>query len=318
MKKWQTYFFIATFAALLAGLYYGDKIFFMAFIVFACIIVYALLYNIIILATFKYTQSITPPSTSKGQTSTLNITIYNNSPLLIPYIKIIFKTPEYPLKGRFMETTKYLMPFKHLSINKNITCNTRGKYPIGIVEIQVSDIFGLFIFKKKLSEKDYSNEMFLTIYPRVLQLPKLPINPIDMKGLYNKGILATDESVTTSDIREYQCGDPLKTIHWKISAKFLDIYVKNFETSSQPQVLMFMDMQHFDLIPIWKYEIEDQIIECSLSIINYLLKQNISINAIMYNKNRQSIQGRNMKNFESFFIYYRLSHLKVYSLWNRF
>ena len=50
------------------------------------------------------------------------------------------------------------------------------------------------------------------------------------------------EKIEISDIREYVTGDPLKSIHWKLSSKAEDFLVRDYDTGSSKKTLIFCDL----------------------------------------------------------------------------
>ncbi len=116
-----------------------------------------------------------------------------------------------------------------------------GKITIGITEVCLWDYFHLF--RKKKKNKEYQSQ--------VLVLPALTELPMEISSLV-KGFLTdcdrydphergTDPS-EVFQIREYQPGDRLQQVHWKLSAARDGLLVKELSKPMVYPVILFLDM----------------------------------------------------------------------------
>lgn len=301
MKKNRIVIFTILFLSLSFGLYTGEKIFFMLFNILLMLIVFSLIMVIWILIDFKYLQTIEPAIVEKGQSANIKIEIHNDRPFIYPYMKVYFKTIKEAIEDSEREYVLSILPFKHEIIEEEFACSLRGKYPIGITSIEVQDPFGLFTFNIDLSKRHYYKQLYLIVYPRILDIPYIPLHSIEMEEVQSSQLTQTGDPSSISDIRQYEYGDPLKKIHWKISSKYQDIYVKEYETSSAPRALIFLETTPYPIDGIIRYELEDQMVECTISIINYMLYRYIFTELIIYNKNRQQLAGREPHDISYFY-----------------
>ena len=117
----------------------------------------------------------------------------------------------------------------------------------------------------------------------------------------NLKFVATNELSNPSDTRSYKPGDTLKRIHWKLSSKLLDIHVKNFETGTRPENLLFIETTPFPSDDLTRYKVEYQVVECSIAIVHHILSKWYSLELIYYGKSRQNLVGNNPHDFERFY-----------------
>lgn len=301
MRKNRIAVFSLILLSLFFGLYTGEKIFFIVFAMLALLVVSAFIMGLWILIGFKYLQTIEPSTVEKGESATLKIEIHNDRPFIYPYIKVNIKTPKEVIGGYEREYVLSLLPFKHEVIKESFPCPLRGKYPIGITSVQVQDPFGLFTFNIDLSKKPYYRQLYLMIFPRILEIPLLPLLFVEMDEVQSSKLRQTEESSSVSDIRQYEYGDPLKKIHWKISSKYQEMYVKQYETSSRPKTLVFLETTPYPVGGIVRHELEDQLIECTISIINHMLQRYISTELILYNRDRLRLRGQGPQDLSIFY-----------------
>ncbi|MGI6669310.1 MAG: DUF58 domain-containing protein [Acetivibrionales bacterium] len=101
----------------------------------------------------------------------------------------------------------------------------------------------------------------VTVYPRIVYLEKFRLKTDFMSETHSL-LNSTDEDMTTvSDVRKYEYGDGLKRVHWKLTAKTGEIMVKKFQSTSQTNVLMLLDLQKNPYSFAENIVLEDSVIE---------------------------------------------------------
>ena len=119
-----------------------------------------------------------------------------------------------------------------------IKCAQRGYYPLGPARMSSGDLFGFFT-----SERNSQNRDYLMVYPRVVPLEELGLPAARPLGDVGGGIKMFQDESRPSGIREYQHGDPLKTVDWKASAKAQSLQVRTFDPSSTITVILVVVVQ---------------------------------------------------------------------------
>ena len=295
-------FAFSTLAFLFGGLYTGEYIYYIGFCLLVSVLFYSIVTNLWVLLDFNYLQTITPNKTSKGKDAALVIQIHNDKPFLFPFIRIHYQLPDSVLSGKTENEVLSILPFQHGEVRRDFKCAFRGSYPMGITRIEVMDMFGLFRFKMDLTKRPYYKPLILTVYPRILHLQHLPLAQIEQDGLLNNQLLKSYEAAAPSEIREYRYGDPLKKIHWKASSKLQDILVMDYEITTQPHTLLYLEgISPEASRDIVRYEMEDQLIETATAISHYILYKWHPLKLIMYGKERKELSGVNPHDFHGFY-----------------
>ena len=125
-------------------------------------------------------------------------------------IRFVVEDQKYLIKGNQDGLT---LVFKHCG-GRNFIINTYYQY----------DCLNLFCIKKRCYY-----EIPITIYPKRVELDfkeyahQLPRVGDEVYAVNRKG----DDPTEIYDIHKYQEGDQLKNIHWKLSARYQDILVKD-------------------------------------------------------------------------------------------
>jgi uncharacterized protein (DUF58 family) len=148
----------------------------------------------------------------------------------------------------------------------------RGYYRLGLSRMLVTDLLGLFTLKRRLNDT-----ITLTVWPRLLDVSHFPLaRNILSQSNSNFEIREEDYAVVT-DIRKYEPTDPLKRVHWKLTAKKNEWMVKNFQTNALNRVSLFMDT--FQLSDVYEDALilEDKMIETSIAVLNFCLRNGMPV-----------------------------------------
>ena len=114
----------------------------------------------------------------------------------------------------------------------------RGRYIFDSLHAVGNDPFGLFFVEKTLSEA-----VTLLVYPKIADLSSIPIRPPNTKGF--TGPIPSRKSGTGMDffgVRDYQQGDSLRRINWRMSARHVqDLFTNEFEQERIADVGLILD-----------------------------------------------------------------------------
>jgi len=136
----------------------------------------------------------------------------------------------------------------------------------GVESFTVSDVFGLF--KKEHKPEHAGNE--LLVLPVPFDVEPLTFAAGDMGVETMKR--AMEDPSSPSDFRSYQPGDPLKRIHWKMSARKQEIIIRQFDEPALPDALVLMDTATPSLPegidPLKMGYLQDAVLETVASVVN--------------------------------------------------
>ena len=136
----------------------------------------------------------------------------------------------------------------------------------GVESFTVSDVFGLF----KKEHKPESTGSELLVLPVPFDVEPLTFAAGDMGVETMKR--AMEDPSSPSDFRGYQPGDPLKRIHWKMSARKREIMIRQFEEPALPDALVLMDTSAPALPegtdPFRLSFLQDAVLETAASVVN--------------------------------------------------
>jgi uncharacterized protein (DUF58 family) len=113
----------------------------------------------------------------------------------------------------------------------------RGVYTLGPTRLRSSDPFGIYtltMFDKHVST--------ILVTPPVLSLSQIRIPTGGASGdeRHRRGFI--ERNISDAGLRNYVAGDSLKYIHWRASAHFDDLIVRQLETATSRDWWIFLDL----------------------------------------------------------------------------
>lgn len=273
--------------------FYGGKMPYMLLFLMILLPVVSILYTLVLFFLFKYVQLVERKYVIKGEKICYKFEISNESILYYPYIKVNFYGNEDFLAMQFPSEYFSLLPLKKISFSYEVACNYRGEYMIGMKSVEFEDFLGIFRLVYNIPEpKD------IIVLPRIIYLDRFLIKtnlPSDIQSVLNTQY---EDLTTISDIRKYSYGDSLKRIHWKLSSKMDELYVKTFHGTSQSAAMFFLDLKSMDVPREIKIKLEDNLIEAAVAVIRYCLFKFIPVNLVYYMNDIVQMEAKAPSDFE--------------------
>ena len=123
-------------------------------------------------------------------------------------------------------------------VRKSLECAHCGVLCFRVKSFRVSDLLGLLVFRRPLPGES-----------RILVLPdRLSADPVgELAGRRQEGVRMLPRPGggpgEDYDLRPYRPGDPLRSVHWKLSSKLDDLVVR--ETLEPHHALLLLTFDHF-------------------------------------------------------------------------
>lgn len=228
---------------------------------------------------------------STGDEGQMNIILENAS--LFP---IIYLTVKSEMLGAVNE--KYsgdafsLNIDDHKIIKKSFSFNRRGVYGFSNYKVDVKDLFSIIG-----ETREFKEEKVVRVYPRICPIRSTLANGGDMFMKINDNRGSLEDMSLTKDIRKYEYGDSLKKVHWKISAKHNELYVKNYENITGERCVIFFNMNEEDYFFDRGNEVEETMVSFCVSFINNLMSKKITTDVFINNIDSDRFQVENQEDF---------------------
>ena len=161
-------------------------------------------------------------------------------------------------------------------------CKQRGRFQLGPVTATSGDPFGLFRRRIMLTgPKD------LLVLPRVLPISTFVLftGGLPGRGRSSRRALQTTTNATT--IRDYTVGDALNRIHWRSTAHYNRLMVKEFDLDPAMDAWIFLDMHEDVQAGEGEHSTEEYGVTIAATIATYLLRQDLSLGMIVNAQQRE-------------------------------
>jgi hypothetical protein len=169
---------------------------------------------------------------------TYRLRILNESILPYPFIDAILHLPQSSsVRCTDRLVSLAMSPLASYTINNTVRFRFRGTYEIGVRCLYVYDFFRMLRIRVDVGMYDS-----VSVLPRRLVMGQSEESAVSDSARETKKDPYSYEKIEISDIREYMIGDPLKSIHWKLSSKADDFLVRDYDTGSSKQTLVFCDL----------------------------------------------------------------------------
>ena len=181
-------------------------------------------------------------TTEKNTPYTYEFRIDNRSILALPFIEAQVSIPQSNAVRCTERTVRLSMaPLTSYHMKNTVSFRFRGTYDIGVKCFYVYDFFRIFRIRI-----DVENLTTVYVLPRRLTLEETSAHSVsDDTARTVRSPLVVDK-LEVSDIRDYRNGDSLKSIHWKLSSKSETFIVKDYNTGTSNQTVVFCDLTpHF-------------------------------------------------------------------------
>ena len=213
-------------------------------------------WNSLSLEDLEYLRKLDKTRVFAGEKITLQVEISNKKPIPVPRLEIEDEIPDSigiqggnityspnPNSTRIKQTTSVGW-YETTRWDYQLTASKRGYFRLGPATIKGGDLFGLFANYKRDNSRNH-----ILVYPEVFDLPDLGLPRTNPLGDATKGSKIVHDFYTPSGIRDYQSGDPMKSVDWNATAKNNALKVRTYEPTSSHTFIIATAVESAD--PVW-------------------------------------------------------------------
>jgi uncharacterized protein (DUF58 family) len=161
-------------------------------------------------------------------------------------------------------------------------CRRRGRFQLGPVTATSGDPFGLFRRHISLTS---SHE--LLVLPRVLPITNFALFSGGLPGRGRSSQRALQTTTNATTIRDYMPGDALSRIHWRSSAHYNTLMVKEFDLDPAADAWILLDLHDAVQAGEGDHSTEEYGVTIAATIATYLLRQDLSVGMIVNAERRE-------------------------------
>ncbi|MFG3162995.1 DUF58 domain-containing protein [Streptomyces sp. NPDC048232] len=180
-------------------------------------------------------RRLSPERVPAGSEARVHLRVDNVSRMPTGLLMLQDRVP-YVLGPRPRFVLDRVEPGGRREVSYRVRSDLRGRYPLGPLQLRLTDPFGLCELTRSFSTHDT-----LTVIPRVQALPPVRLSG-EAKG-YGEGrqrtlALAGDDDVIP---RGYRHGDDLRRVHWRSTARYGELMVRREEQPQRARCTVLLD-----------------------------------------------------------------------------
>ena len=252
---------VAVFITLLTvALCTGSQLFLLLSVLILLIAAGAILAVLWVSFTLRVDGKLSGETVRRGDDLVLSLRIRHSG--LIPVAPLLLDLTD-PSGNRDREIRLKNMPHRVQSIRLPIHAAHVGVFSVGLHSCTVEDLLGLVRKQVPLQQTSFD----LVVLPRTFDVDPLRLAPGDPGS--ELMARATEDLNAPSDVRNYQPGDAMKKIHWKLSLRKGELMVRKFDEPVLQDVLILMDCSR---PPSWGHpqaeaDLRDTLLETTASVL---------------------------------------------------
>ncbi len=256
------------------------SIFYIFLVVITLGIIYMSIVNKHLHAKIKYDSK----TYSTFDRATITIIVENQGIIPVPYVYVKSKAL-LPLAEGYRGDLVFLGSDKSKWINNEIFFAKRGIYDFGDISLEISDLFCIF-----KSVKNIQSKLEIKVYPKVYDLSHINLSGRDSYDNLINSKSGIDDFTLIKDIRKYSIGDNLKKVHWKLSAKHGELYVKNFDSVAGKECNLIVNMHVDNLRSDLSGSVEEGMVDFTVSLTKYMMDSKIKTKLFVHAQEQKNLE----------------------------
>lgn len=269
MRKNRLFLLLLWILSLVGISFYGGPVSYGFFAMVTMVPVISLIYLLCVFIRFRIYQKLDSNSLVSNQMVPFYFTLQNEDFFAYSGVKVSFFSSFCTIHGLEDDVEYELLPGTGIRKETGLVCKYRGEYEVGIEKVRIRDCFRLFQITYRNRET-----LHVTVKPNLVQL----------SGLKSVGdLLATTgesrQRATEPDVlvRKYVPGDDVRQIHWKATAAFGELLVRNRIGEEQQGVWIIMSTCRFGKNPKEYLPTENKMLETTLALTFYFVNKKIPV-----------------------------------------
>lgn len=220
-------------------------------------------------------------SCERGKSVTIGLQIANDGRLMCPRAVVnLFISDLFGGTDHVTQTSMTLAPRSANQIGFDMDMPHIGVYQVGVKDMDIYDMFGIF---RSHVAMDGIFQVF--VKPRIFPVEELMQNDNAFEESSRDAITSAVNGTDYVGVREYEYGDSMKSVHWKLSSRGMGYMTKLQESSKEMSFTVILDTsaepQKDREVAMDLY---DRLVETALSLITEIQKRHTSYRLVYCNK----------------------------------
>ncbi len=201
----------------------------------------------------------------RGEQVDFVVRLVNKSILLYPRIQVVFYQSDlFENDGRVTSSDIILTPRAKRDFTFQMCFDHIGTYSAGLKRVVIHDLLGLFHITY---ENPTTQE--IEVLPRTHEMGDVVFDS-EAPTQSTKAIRTVlNEGMDYAFVRDYVWGDPIKSIHWKLSARSENYLTRIYESNANPGLTTVIDIHAPKANAATLMQLYDGVVESALSLNEY-------------------------------------------------
>ena len=117
----------------------------------------------------------------------------------------------------------------------------RGKYHVGPTRIKFTDFIGINSFSL-----EYDTVKDIIVFPNIYLITNMPFKSLQPYGSIRNNLRIFEDPTLIIGLKEYQYGDEIKKINWKVSAKYDKFYINTYQPAISAGSMIVLNLYDDD------------------------------------------------------------------------
>lgn len=201
------------------------------------------------LANLRFEHELSEKRVLFGEEITLTVTVENAKLLPLPWLEIEESMPRAlgmrertlrldPITNRtLLESLFSIGWYERITRRYTVSCHARGVHTFGPTIARSGDLFG-FIERQETLEK----RRYLIVYPMIVPLSSFQLPARHPFGERRAPRRLLEDPARVIGVRDYAYGDELRRVHWKATARTLQLQSKVYEPTTTYTLVTFLNI----------------------------------------------------------------------------
>ena len=242
----------------------------------------------------RYQRQFSEPRVLFGEQVTLSLSIENAKLLPLPWLEVedtiprVLTMSSQRLRINVIGDTAILDNLFSMRWYERVTrrylvhCNVRGVHKFGPTVIRSGDVFGFLT-----NEETLSNWQYLLVYPLVVPLTRFNLPARHPFGDRRAPRRLLEDPLRVIGVRDYVYGDSLRRVHWKATARTMQLQSKVYEATTTYTMILFLNIvTQLDMRRGFQPEIQELAICAAASVADWALNEGYAVglyaNSLMF------------------------------------
>lgn len=237
------------------------------------------LYLLLLRRGFEYAEATRVNECIRGENVDFVLRLRNKTVLLFPRIEVVFYQSDlFGGEGRLSSNDIILTPLAKRDFTFAMRFDHIGVYQAGLYKVVLHDLLGLFRFT--FENEDPSQ---VEVLPRLSELGNVVFDSEAPTQSTRAVKTVLNEGMDYSHVRDYVWGDPLKSIHWKLSARAEQYLTRIYESNANPGLATVVDLHAPQVESGVLMQLYDAVIESALALDDFARRMGLESTLIYMN-----------------------------------